>query len=152
MRFFTLTLIVLIGLPQVKQAHAQSNWSEQAQLFISVCLQHAPQLLDREIRASASRDTYNASGTLAGASVAVHSGQSCNLRIGGAGTAIPAPVDSEIQRLAFWFSKRVGGKVSRVKSGIGGATWYKIRVGRKKYGVEGSVQRGGVVSYWVSLR
>ena len=90
-RFFTLPLIVLIGLPQVKQAHAQSNWSEQAQLFISVCLQHAPQLLDRKIRASASRDIYNASGTLVGASVAVHSGQSCNLRIGGSGAGDTSP-------------------------------------------------------------
>jgi len=139
----------LLGLPI--SVRAQSGFSEFSQIFINVCLQHAPALNEGNISRSIAQEKFNARNSLAGASVGVRNGKSCNLRIGGGGTRIAPPPDEEIQRLAVWFAQRINGEVRRKRSAIGGDVRYEVRSGRAEYNVEASVTRG-VLSYWVSRR
>lgn len=128
-----------------------SEFSEYSQVFINVCLQHAPALNEGNISRSVAQEKFNARNTLAGASVGVRNGKSCNLRIGGGGTRFAPPSDEEVQRLAFWYAQRIGGEVRRKRSAIDGDVWYEVRSAQAKYSVEASATRG-VLSYWVSRR
>lgn len=146
---FILGILPILAFPM--SASAQSGFSEYSQIFINVCLQHAPSLDEGKIAGSVAQERFNAPGALAGASVGVRNGRSCNLRIGGGSARIIPPPDNEIQRLAVWYAQRIGGEVRRKRSAIGGAIWYEVRSGRTKYGVEASMDKG-VLSYWVSRR
>ena len=150
-RVFKTNLLLILFALFSAPTHAQSSLSKYSQVFVNVCLQHAPALNEAAIAQSTRQERFETDNILAGAGVAVRNGQSCNLRIGGAGTRFPAPSDAEVQSLAVWYAKRVGGTVKRKKSAIGGAVWYEVRVGRKKYGVSADVTRG-TLSYWVSKR
>ncbi|WP_424941853.1 hypothetical protein [Aliiroseovarius crassostreae] len=142
-------LLGMLALPT--SSLAQDGFSEHARSFIMVCLQHAPGLSEAAISRSVSQERFNARGSSATASVAVRDGRSCNLRIGGGETGMTPPSDQETQRLALWFAGRVGGNVTRQRSAIGGSIWYKVQVGRMKYGVEATLDKG-VLSYWIAKR
>ncbi len=147
-----LSLLAAAPFASPEPASAQQGFSEYAQIFVNVCLQHAPGFSEAAISRSVSQEAFNARGTLAGAGVQVQDGRSCNLRIGGGGTAVGAPSDDEVQRLAVWYAQRLGGgEVRRKRSKIGGKVWYEVRSGRSKYSVSTDTDRG-VLSFWVAKR
>ena len=130
----------------VSSAAMASDVSREAQIFKEVCLNNAPAFSESAISSAANRTVY-ASSNIRGAGVEYREGQTCKVAFAGSFS----PSDDEIKRMALHFSKRIGGTVYARKSAIGGDRWYEVRVGRKKYGVEGG-HRNGVAYFTIAKR
>lgn len=118
-------------------AEPATGLSPEGEIFRSVCLANAPAFEGYTVE-SAARRALNAATSIRGMGLEYASGRSCKINFTGAGM----PSDAEIASLATSFAARNGGSVRARRSAIGGAKWYEVKIGRAKYGIEGSARRG----------